>query len=50
MRYPEDVETGGQRRSRIPRTLNVQKKVRFGSSLVAALLSILFEYPVGPFI
>ena len=39
----------GQRRSRIPWTLNVHKRVRLGSSLAAALLAILFEHPVGAF-
>lgn len=47
MRYSEDVETSRQRRSRIPRTLNVHETVRFGPSLAAALLNSLFEHPLG---
>ncbi len=47
MRYSEDVQTSRQRRSRIPRTLNVHETVRFGPSLAAALLNALFEHPLG---
>lgn len=47
MRYSEDVETSRQRRSRIPRTLNVHETVRLGPSLAAALLNGWFEHPLG---
>jgi hypothetical protein len=47
MRYSEDVETSRQRRSRIPRTLNVHETVRLGPSLAAALLNGLFDHPLG---
>lgn len=47
MRYSEDVETSRQRRSRIPRTLNVHEAVRIGPLLAAALLNGWFEHPLG---
>ena len=42
----QDVEKGRQRRSRIVQILNVPPRVRFRSSLTAALLNDLFEHPV----
>ena len=41
------VEKGCQRRSRIAQILNVPQRVRFRSSLAAALLDGLFEQPEG---
>jgi hypothetical protein len=43
----QDAETGRQRRSRIAQRLTVRRRVRFVSSLAAALLDDLFEYPAG---
>jgi hypothetical protein len=43
----QDVEKVLQRRSHIVQRLNVQPKVRFASSLAAALLEGLFEHPAG---
>jgi hypothetical protein len=41
----QDAETVLQRRSRIVQILNVPQRVRFRSSLAAALLGGLFEHP-----
>jgi len=41
----QDAETVRQRRSRFVQILNVPQRVRFRSSLVAALLGRLFEHP-----
>jgi hypothetical protein len=43
----QDVEKVLQLRSRIAQRLNVRRRVRFASSLAAALLDGLFEHPVG---
>jgi hypothetical protein len=41
------LEKVRQRRSRIAQRLNVRPKVRFASSLAAALLDDLFDQPAG---
>ncbi|MFZ3013577.1 MAG: hypothetical protein WA045_07715 [Nitrospira sp.] len=41
----QDAEKDRQRRSRIAQRLNVRPKVRFASSLAAALLDSLFAHP-----
>jgi len=41
----QDAETVRQRRSRFVQILNVLQRVRFRSSLAAALLDSLFEHP-----
>jgi hypothetical protein len=41
----QDAEKDRQRRSRIAQRLNVRPRVRFASSLAAALLYGLFAYP-----
>ena len=43
----QDAEKVRQRRSRIVQILNVPRRARLRSSLAAALLSGLFEYPAG---
>jgi hypothetical protein len=43
----QDVEKVHQLRSRLAQRLNVRNKVRFVSSLAAALLNGLFEHPAG---
>ncbi|WHZ26684.1 MAG: hypothetical protein OJF51_001480 [Nitrospira sp.] len=43
----QNVEKVIQLRSRIAQRLNVRQRVRFASSLAAALLECLFEHPVG---
>jgi hypothetical protein len=45
--FLQDAEKGRQRRSRIVQILNVPQRVRFRSSLAAALLDSLFEHPAG---
>src|SRR5437867_9713303 len=45
--HSEDVAKALQRRSRVAQGLNVQKGVRLGLSLAAALLGGLFQHPLG---
>ncbi len=45
----QDDEKVRQRRSHFTQRLNVRTRVRFASSLAAALLDGLFEHPVGLF-
>jgi len=44
-RLDQDAETVSQRRSHIAQRLNVRPRVRFASSLAAALLGRPFEHP-----
>jgi hypothetical protein len=45
----QDAEKDRQRRSRIAQRLNVRPRVRFASSLAAALLDGLFAHPAWLF-